>query len=70
MFNMHSARDTANVNLVCAFAYPLLLWPERVVACRVSISNISSGCAKLLLVESGIPDLFFVTIHFGFARFF
>ena len=29
-----------------------------------------SGCSKLLLVESGFPDLFFVTISLGFARFF
>ena len=30
--------ETANVNLVCAFACPLLLWPERVVAYRVSLT--------------------------------
>ena len=30
---------------------------------------VSSGCAKLLVVESGSTDLFIVTISFGFARF-
>ena len=59
-----------HVNLVCAFACPLPLWPERVVACRVSVLIVSSGCIKLLLVESGFPDLFFLTISLGFARIF
>ena len=67
---MCSAWDTAHTNSVCAFTCPLPLWPERVVACRVSLSSVSSGCAKLLLVESGFPDLFFVMISLGFARFF
>ena len=52
-------------NSICVFACPLPLWPERVVACRVSLSSVSLGCAKLLLVESGFPDLFFVTISLG-----
>ena len=54
MFNMRSAWDTAHVNSVCTFACLLPLWPERVVACRVSLSSGSSGCVKLLLVESGL----------------
>ena len=60
----------AHVNSVCAIACHLPLWPERVVACRVSLSSVSSGCAKLFLVESWFPDLFLVTISLGFARFF
>ena len=32
MFNMRSAWDTAQDKSVCAFACPLALWPERVVA--------------------------------------
>ena len=70
MLNMLSACDMAHVYFVCAFTCPLLLWPEGVVACWVSLSSVSSGCAKLLLVESGFSDLFFVTISLGFARFF
>ena len=70
MSSMRSAWDTAHVNSVCAFACPLPLWPERVVTSRASLSSVSSGCAKLLLVESGYPDMFFVTISLGFARFF
>ena len=50
--------------------FGLPLWPERVVACRVSLSSVSSGFAKLLLVESWSPDLFFVAISLGFATFF
>ena len=38
----------AHVNLVCVFACPLQFWPERVVACRVSLSSVSSGCDKLV----------------------
>ena len=64
------ACGTAHVNSVCAYACPLPLWPERVVACRVSLSSVSSECDKLLSMESGLPDLFFVTISLGFARFF
>ena len=45
---------TAYINSACAFACDLPLWPERVVACRVSLSSVSSGCAKLLLAESGL----------------
>ena len=52
------------------FACPLQLWPERVVACRVSLSSVYSECTKLLLVESGFPYLFFVAISLGYARFF
>ena len=70
MFNMRSVWDTTHVNSVCAFACTLQLWPEWVVACRVSLSSVSSGCAKLLLVECGLPDLFFVAISLGIARFF
>ena len=55
---------------VYAVACRLPLCPERVVACMVSLSVVSSGCAKLLLVESGFPDLFFVRISLGFVRFF
>ena len=33
-------------------------------------SSVSSGYAKLLLVESVFTDMFFVTISLGFARFF
>ena len=62
MFNMRSAWDTVYASSVCAFACPLPLRPERVVACRVSLSNVSSGCANLLVVECGFPDSFFVTI--------
>ena len=68
MFNMQCG--TAHVNSVCAFACPLPLWPERVVACMVSLSSVSYGCAKLLLVESGFPDMLFVAIYFGIARLF
>ena len=60
----------AHVNSVCAFACSLPLWPERVVACRVSLLSVSSGCTKQLLVKSGFPDLFFVMISLGLARFF
>ena len=67
---MCSARDTAHVSLVCSFACALPLWSKRVVACRVSLSCISSVCAKLLLVESRFPDLFFVTVSLGYTRFF
>ena len=49
------------------FAFPLPLWPERVVAGKVSLSSVSSGCAKLFLVESGFPDLSFVTTSLGVA---
>ena len=52
------------------FRFSSVLWPERVVACRVSLSSVSSGCAKLLLVETGFPDLFFISIFFDFARLF
>ena len=58
-----------HINSVCAFACPLPLWPERVVACRVSLSSVSLRCAKLLLVKSGFPDLFFVTTSLDYARF-
>ena len=67
---MRSARDTTHVNSICNFAAPLSLWPERVVVCRVLLSSVSSGCAKLLLVESGFPDLCFVKISLGLARYF
>ena len=62
MFNIRSACNMAYVNSVCAFACPQPLWPERVVACRVSQSSVSSGCDKLLLVESASPDLFYVML--------
>ena len=52
------------------FACALPFWPERVLAFVVSLSCISSVCAKLLLVESWFPDLFFVVISLGFARFY
>ena len=55
------------VNSVCSFACPLSLWPERVVACRVSSSSVSSGCAKLLFVEFEFPDLFFQNELFNVA---
>ena len=70
MYNMRSTRDTAHVSSVCSFACTLPSWPEGVVACRVSLSSVSSGWAKLLLVESGFPDLFFVAISFRLAIFF
>ena len=70
MFNMRSASDAAHINSVCALACPLPIWPELVVACRISLSSVSSGCAKLLLVESGFPELFFVAISLRLARFF
>ena len=38
------AQYAAHVNSVCAFACPLLLRPERVVASRVSLSSVSYGC--------------------------
>ena len=34
----------------------MLSWPEQVVACRVSLSRVSSVCAKLLLMECGYLD--------------
>ena len=52
------------------FACPLPLWPERVMACRVSLPSVSLECVELLLVESGFQDLLFVTITLGFTRFF
>ena len=63
-------RHTSFRFVISAFACPLALWPEKVLACRVSLSSVSSGCAKLLLVESRFLDLFFVTISLGIARFF
>ena len=48
----------------------MLLWPERVVACTVLLPSVYAGCIKLLLVESGFPDLFFIRISLGSARFF
>ena len=45
------------------------LWRERVVDCRVSLSSVSSGCTKLLLVESGYPHLSSVAISLDFAGF-
>ena len=46
------------------------LWHEQVVACGLSLSKVFSGCAKLLLVKSGSPDLFNVTISLDYARIF
>ena len=56
--------------IVYTFACPPQLLPERIVASRVSLSSIFSGCAKLLLMESGFPDMFLVTIYLDIARFF
>ena len=68
MYNVRSDYDTAHVNFVCAFACPLPLWLERIVACRVSLSSVFSGCTRLLLVESRFPDLLFLMISWSLQQ--